>query len=128
MQLTYLASPYTHPDPQVMQARYDSARTCINQMLMQGDHVFSPIVHGHPIAALGNLPHDFNWWQDRCLDWLERCDTLAVLVIDGWEESCGLQAEIRAALTDHMPIRYVSETGFAIPTPTPFAHNQNCDA
>jgi hypothetical protein len=70
--------------------------------------VFSPIAHSHSIAKYG-LPVDWSFWeaQDRRL--LQACDEVWVLMLDGWCESVGVQAEIRIAQTLGKPVRFVSE-------------------
>lgn len=38
---------------------------------------------------------------------LKRCNELVVLMLDGWKESRGVQAEIRIALELGKPVRYL---------------------
>jgi hypothetical protein len=37
------------------------------------------------------------FWQRCNVEHLQRCDELVFLTLDGWQESVGLQAEIRIA-------------------------------
>ena len=106
MRLIYLASPYSHPDRQIQEQRFQAACQQAALMMQAGDLVFSPIAHTHPIAAFG-LPGDWEFWQayDRAM--LERCDELAVLQLDGWEESIGVQAEIAIAKELNLPVRFI---------------------
>jgi Domain of unknown function (DUF1937). len=50
--MIYLASPYSHPDPLVREARFDAACRAMADLVHAGQIVFSPIVHGHPLGAL----------------------------------------------------------------------------
>ncbi len=76
-------------------------------MMRVGKLVFSPIAHTHPIAAY-DLPGDWAFWRryDRAM--LQRCDELAVLQLDGWEESIGVQAEIAIAKDLNLPVRFIT--------------------
>jgi hypothetical protein len=107
MRLTYLASPYSHHDKQIQERRFQAACWQAALMLQAGKLVFSPIAHTHPIAAYG-LPGDWSFWQayDRAM--LERCNELAVLQLDGWEESIGVQAEIIIAKELNLPVQFIA--------------------
>jgi hypothetical protein len=54
--MIYLASPYSHPDPAVREARFREACRAAAKLMRLGQPAFSPIVHGHPIAVYG-LPN-----------------------------------------------------------------------
>lgn len=68
--------------------------------------MFSPISHSHPIAVNG-VPSDWTFWESFDRRMLSASDELAVLMLDGWRESRGVQAEIELALEMDLPIRYV---------------------
>ncbi|MAH46996.1 hypothetical protein CMI37_14310 [Candidatus Pacearchaeota archaeon] len=104
--MIYLASPYSDPDPAVRQQRFDAVCRHAAEMMRSGDHVFSPIAHTHPIATYG-LPGDWQFWEAFDRQFIELCDEVCVLMLDGWRQSEGLQAEIRIALEMGMPVRYL---------------------
>ena len=106
MRLIYLASPYSHPDRQIQEQRFQAVCQQAAEMMRRGELVFSPIAHTHPIAAY-DLPGDWAFWRryDRAM--LERCDELAVLQLDGWEESIGVKAEIAIAKDLNLPVRFI---------------------
>jgi Domain of unknown function (DUF1937) len=106
--MIYLASPYTHPDPQVRKVRFDAACRATAQLIRAGQAVFSPIVHGHPLVRFG-LPTDWSFWQWFDLEYLRRCDEMLVLQIDGWQESEGVQAEIALASALGKRIEYLEQ-------------------
>ena len=95
--MIYLASPYSHPDEAVRHARYCAACRAAGAILRTGLAVFSPIAHSHPIASRCDLPGDFDWWSRFNRDWLDRCDSVVVLKLDGWDRSVGVQCEIEHA-------------------------------
>jgi len=106
MRLIYLASPYSHPDRQIQERRFQAVCQQAAEMMRRGELVFSPIAHTHPIAAY-DLPGDWAFWRryDRAM--LERCDELVVLQLYGWEESIGVQAEIAIAKELNLPVRFI---------------------
>lgn len=104
--LIYLASPYSHPDPTVREKRYHDACKAVVRLIQNGGLVYSPIVHSHPLALQG-LPTDWEYWREFDMAMLSRAEELVVLVIDGWWESEGVQAEIRAAEEMGIPVRYI---------------------
>ena len=94
--MIYLASPYSHPDAAMREARFRDVCRAAARLMREGHVVFSPIAHGHPIAAYG-LPTDWRFWEPFDREQLERCDELVVLTLAGWRESKGVQSEIRIA-------------------------------
>lgn len=96
--LIYLAQPYSHPDPQVRVARFKIAE-CVTAYFLSRhkEHILSPIVHCHRIAALYNLPSDFDFWQNYNFATLRTCSELRVMELPGYENSKGLAAELSFA-------------------------------
>jgi hypothetical protein len=94
--MIYLASPYSHPDPPIREARFNAACRATAELVLAGRAVFSPIVHGHPLVRFG-LPTDWSFWQRFDEEHLRLCDEVLVLQIDGWRESVGVRAEVEFA-------------------------------
>ena len=44
-----------------------------------------------------NLPTDWGFWKNYDIAFLDRCGDLIVLMIDGWDRSIGVAAEIEHA-------------------------------
>lgn len=105
----YLAVPYSHEDPLVVEQRVGAVNRVAADMMRRGLHVFSPISHTHPIAQAGNLPNDWKYWEayDRAM--LAACCKLAVLKLPGWEQSEGVRAEIALAKEMRLPVEYLDE-------------------
>jgi hypothetical protein len=95
--LVYLACPYSHPEASVRAARFRAANIAAGALMRQGLNVFSPISHTHPIAVDCELPTGFDFWEQYDRAFLSCCSALYVLKIDGWEQSKGVQTEIRIA-------------------------------
>lgn len=105
--MIYLASPYSHPDPAVREARFQQVCRAAAALIRAGRPVFSPIAHSHPIAAYG-LPTDWAFWESLLRNYLGRCDELVVLIMDGWRESVGVTAEITIATELGKPVSYLA--------------------
>lgn len=95
--IVYLAVPYSHPDSDVMQLRFEAANRAAGKLMMQGEIVFSPITHGHPISLAAKLPADWNYWRKHCLTFMAISKKMVVLMLPGWAESIGVNAEIKLA-------------------------------
>ena len=104
--MIYLASPYSHPDPAVREARFRAVCREAAEMIRSGTQVFSPVAHTHPIAAYG-LPMEWASWEKYDRMFLEMCSEVWVLMLDGWRESKGVQAEIGIARELGRPVLYV---------------------
>jgi nucleoside 2-deoxyribosyltransferase len=102
----YLASPYSHADPAVREARYRAACRTTAAMLKAGLVVFSPIVHSHPLVAF-DMPTGWDFWERIDRAYLTRCDEVVVLTLDGWKESTGVRAEIALARDLGKPVRFL---------------------
>ncbi len=107
--MIYLASPYTHDDPEVVKERY--AKTCkvAGILIREGYRVFSPIAHTHAILVVADLPGNFAFHRDLNFHMIDLCSGFFVLRMNGWEESVGVRAETDYLLKNRMGIgvRYI---------------------
>ena len=69
------------------------------RIMAQGHVVFSPISHSHPVAQhlKPELLMDHEFWMKQDIPFMEWADEVWMLCMDGWEESKGVQAEIKIA-------------------------------
>jgi len=94
--LIYLATPYSHPCPVIRFVRFETVNRIASELMQNGEFVFSPISHSHPIAQHG-LPKDYEFWE-KFDDWfLEKCDKMIVVQDWGWENSVGVKREMAKA-------------------------------
>lgn len=56
--MIYLASPYSHPEPRIKEARFRAAA----QLFKRGHLVFCPIAMSHPLAVYGNMDGSWETW------------------------------------------------------------------
>jgi hypothetical protein len=108
IELIYLASPYSHPDPAVRNARYEAVARYTILAIREGFVIFSPIVYGHQLALTGDLPTDAEWWRSFNETVIAACDSMIVLQIDGWQESLGVKMEIEFAASRNIPVVFGS--------------------
>lgn len=111
--LIYLASPYSHEDPEVRHQRYHDVLDMTTKMILKWNLiVYSPIVHNHHIAIQHkdrNESMAFEFWKKFDHKMIARCDELWIYTIEGWKESKGIQAEREFALSLGMRIRFVDD-------------------
>ncbi len=106
MSYTYLASPYSHPDAAVREARYDAALACLAHMLKIRVWTYSPIVHCHRLSIEVGLPGDHEFWRDYDRAMIQSAQNFAVLAVDGWRESRGVTEELEF-VADTLPVTWV---------------------
>ena len=94
--VSYLAAPFNHPDPAVMQERFDRITEIAGKLIKEGTFVFSPITHNILIREKMDMTN-WNAWGPYDLTMLSLCDQLLLTKLPGWENSKGMQAEIAFA-------------------------------
>jgi hypothetical protein len=106
--LTYLAVPYSNYSACVRYRRFDTV-TRVAVALMKSDrtlNIFSPITHSHPMHVRG-LDGDWKFWKRIDTQYLRLSQRVIVLMLPGWLDSVGVQAEIKIAKRMKIPIRYL---------------------
>lgn len=104
----YIASPYSiNANAQLRQERYEYSLMKSIEFTLKGLPVFSPIVHSHPMSLAANMPCTFDFWKDLDCLYIDSCDQMYVLMMEGWKESIGVQFEIQYAKSKGIPITYV---------------------
>ncbi len=107
--LIYVACPYSHNDPAVRAERFERANYYSARMMAAGLLVFSPISHTHPIALAGDLPKGWDFWERYDRAYLGICRALVVLCLRGWEQSKGVQEEIKIMDDLKRPVLYIQD-------------------
>ena len=96
----YLAIPYSHKDPRVMEYRFNVSNLVSAFLMRDGYRVFSPISMSHPIHVEGkaydvHLSEKFDFWKELDFSIIKKwADEVFVINIKGTEESIGVQSEI----------------------------------
>jgi hypothetical protein len=105
--IVYLATPYTSKDSAVKEERVRKVNEVAAKLINKGEIIFSPISMAHPIAVVGGLPGNWEFWDEFDRAYLNCCCKMYVLMLDGWEESTGVQAEIKIAEEFGLEIEYL---------------------
>jgi hypothetical protein len=106
--LFYLANPFTHEDPAVMDKRLEDVTEAAVQLLLLGVHSYAPISYNGKWSKDRKLRTDWEFWEPFDKNFLHRCDGLIVLKLDGWEKSVGVTSEIEYAKGLNKPIFYIT--------------------
>ena len=104
----YLACPYSHADREVILDRFKKVNKVAGELMRNGNIVFSPISHSHPIAEEtdNHLDHDF--WLSQDFEFIRWCSDLYVLALPGWGDSFGIKRELEYASLMGKKITFVS--------------------
>lgn len=109
--ISYVAAPYSDPNPEVVNARIQAFCQGMADLIEQGGHPVSPLSH-HLLTdkVKVNFPLTWEYWREYSEKLLAVCDELVVFQIDGWDVSTGVRGEIEIAEKLNIPIRYVTPT------------------
>ena len=110
----FLASPYSHPDPNIQTQRYVEACQAAHWLIAKRIWVFSPIVHCRTIDVSFGLPHDHKFWEEYSDTMIRGAKGLLVLQIDGVGDSVGVKGEIALAHQLNLPIMDLRRTPIPI--------------
>ena len=110
-ELIYVACPYSHDDPCMLEYRFHKVNHLVARLMVKyPDKVFfSPISHSHPIAQYMGNHLDGKHWLKQDLAILELFDEVWVYMLDGWEDSDGVYTEMVEALKFGKTIMYVGD-------------------
>lgn len=116
MSFTYLASPYSHPDPAVRLRRFDEVCLVASRLMGAGEAIFCPIAHSHPIDSAESLPQTTGFWMAQDIPILRHAAKVKVLMLAGWNTSNGIAAELKTAALLNIPIEYIAhESSYLAP-------------
>lgn len=112
--LIFLSSPYTcigdltiEDRKEEEKVRYEAAIWYMAKLMDRGEMIFSPIAHCHAAAIKHSLPTDWKYWKEYCELMIDRCQEVQVLMLPGWSDSKGVQAEISYATEKEIPVNYI---------------------
>lgn len=109
--LWYIASPYSHPDPEVVEARVRELKECVAHMIENFSFAvpFSPVLYTHSLQESGVVGAPPAGWYAFDLAFLRKADRLIVLELEGWETSVGVAIEIAFAQSRGTQIDYYTK-------------------
>jgi len=102
--LVYFATPYTHPEPQIVMKRFVEVSQITAQVLLEVPEIvpFTPIGYTHQFGHLEGID-----WLDR-VDYrmLKACDASIFIQMQGWSKSEGMLKEKRFCQQNGIPLFY----------------------
>ena len=104
--MIYLGCPYSHEDRHIEVERTTQASKVAAKLIKNGHIVFSPIAYSTGLIRDGVMREGFDWLT-LDLQILRACDSMIVVMLDGWQSSEGLQAEIQCAKESGMKVEYL---------------------
>lgn len=123
--MIYLASLYSNgaesnssEHTYIREQRYRYTMKRLVELMVQGEFVFSPIVHCHEMSNQFHLPKDYTFWQENDRHFVSKCDKVVVLKMcdeyGNWRKSKGMQDEITYAKSLGIPVEYLSCYGYVL--------------
>lgn len=106
--MIYLASPFTHSDPAIVQQRVMYATKKAAELMNQGYDVYSPITFGECVVRHG-CQIDHERWLNHGLNMLKLCDELWIYCQQGWAESEGVVTELQYAKAWGIPWDFLTD-------------------
>lgn len=107
--MIYLSIPYTGCED----SSFRVSCVALEKLIRAGNTAISTVVCGHAMERQNRITKsDHDLWLGYDLKLLHYCDTLAVITLDGWEDSAGVKAEIDEAERLGVPIVYLDPDWF----------------
>ena len=114
--MIYVASPYTSPNAEVMQHRYETVRDFVGRATLNEFIVYSPIVHFHEVAKSIALPRNYSFYKHINLHMLALASSMWVLCMSGWEDSNGVNDEIKFCTLNGIEVIYIEHPHGRMPS------------
>lgn len=115
--MIYLASPYSVLNPEKyseqgiknrLTRRFKQVCKKAAELMLDGEVVFCPIAHSHPIEVNGMSERkNGDFWLEQDFGVLEHAKKLVVYRMPGWEVSNGVTREIAFAQEKGIPVEYI---------------------
>jgi len=104
MEKVYIAIPYSSVDKE---ESFKLANKAAAFYYNKGFIVYSPISHSHPIAIQEDLPKGFDFWEKIDYEFIDWCDYVVVVKMQGWDKSTGVKKEIEYCKKTNKPFCYL---------------------
>lgn len=115
--MIYIASPYSPKGVHkifhkvIKYFRYLKITKVIARLQDEYPYAFiGPITQSHHTAKYMKCKCSlFKSWQKRDLTYISHCDEVWVMKMKDWDKSTGVKAEIKFAIKNNIPVRYLEE-------------------
>ncbi len=105
--MIYIAATYNNaPDKD---AHMEAILTYMGEYMAAHEDsiLITPLLHHYTLKLVPNLKSDYKYWRTFSRTLLSKCDSMIVLMSEGWETSGGVKDEIECATKLNIPISYV---------------------
>lgn len=102
---TYVANPYLHSNPRVMEARLEAVLAYLKETTKLGIPAYAPVVYTSTVQKNDVRPPQ--GWYHYDLSFLKVCQSMTLLMMPGYEESFGVKLETGVANALGIPINEV---------------------
>lgn len=109
--LVYLAAPYSGSDAEV-KLRMQLFCLVDAQLSAEGRVTVSPLMKHFVLNHSNELGSDWNFWKRYSQVLLSRCQYMIVVMLDGWDTSVGVRAEIELAKELNIPVAYLKPSAY----------------
>ena len=106
----YLASPYTNPDPEIVEQNFQEVLVYSWLLHQKGIYHFCPIASCHQIAKTYGMPTDYLFWEGYNFSFIRNAKGIIIANIPGWERSKGVSHERRIAADQKKIVYLVTRT------------------
>ena len=105
----YLATPYTHKNPNIQKLRLDAAVRLNRNYIINGLTAISPIAFVNAFIRADNTSEFAppQTWLEWDIPILKRAEELWVMMMPGWDISVGVTREIKEATESGIFIKYI---------------------
>ena len=114
----YLASPYSlngTAEGDIRTTRYQQATRCAYKLMASGLNIYSPITYHHAVQAVcGFVNRPTKFWLELDFGILQYAKGLFVLMLDGWQNSIGVQREIEYARENGIPVSFIHPDAYIL--------------
>ncbi len=93
-EIIYVAGPYAHPYETIRGNREHLLTEAAATIAKHGHIVYSPITHSAPLERRG-LTLSHVQWMTFNLPFIRMATRAVVVMLDGWEQSAGVQFEVK---------------------------------
>ena len=106
--MLYLAQPYSiNASAQRMHERYLYGLKKTAEYTKLGLAIFSPIVSSHLMTLEHDMPCTWDFWQTVDKKFLDASSEVYCLMMQDWDKSVGVHAELCYARSIGIPIKYI---------------------
>ena len=106
--MIYIAAPYSDSDQTVVDNRVKRVCEYSGGLLKNGQSCVSALTVGVSILQHTNLPTDFSFCKKLSFDLIDVCDEIHVLMLDGWDNSIGVDGEVNYGIKKGIKIKHIN--------------------